>query len=123
VRTGPYLCFFSLKSQSSPLQRAVFAYFEAGFYVPGVFTQPLLARDISPVMSFSAAFDSKRPLARQRFRLDLTLQLTPLSPLFRHLNTTDFDSVDGLNQLDKGSQEVPILLLMEVANVHMRPFK
>jgi hypothetical protein len=43
--------------------------------------------------------DSIRPLARQHFRLDLTLQLTPLSPLFRHLNTTDFDSVDGLNHL------------------------
>jgi hypothetical protein len=74
-------------------------------------------------MCETSLVDSQRPLARQHFRLDLTLQLTPLSPLVRHLNTTDFDSVDGLNHLNKGSQEVPILLLMEVANVHMRPFK
>jgi hypothetical protein len=46
-----------------------------------------------------AVFDSQGTLARQHFRLDLSLQLTPLSPLFRHLNTTDFDSVDGLNHL------------------------
>jgi hypothetical protein len=67
--------------------------------------------------------DSNRPLALQHLWLNATLQLTPLSPPFRHLNTTDFDSVDGLNHLNKESKEVPILHLIKIANVHMRAFK
>jgi hypothetical protein len=74
-------------------------------------------------VAVNPAFDSLRSLARQRFRLNPTLQLLQLSPLFRHLNTTDFDSADGSIHLNRRSQEVQILHLVEVANVHMRPFK
>jgi len=74
------------------------------------------------IMGERTEIDSQRPLARQHFRLDLTLQLLQLSPLFRHLNTTDFDSADGSIHLNRRSQEVQILHLVEVENVHMRPF-
>jgi hypothetical protein len=46
-----------LKSQSSPLQRAFFAYFEAAFYVPGVFTQPQSKAGFTAIMAFMTAVE------------------------------------------------------------------
>ena len=51
VRTGSSFYFSSLKTQSRPLYCAFFAYFEAAFSLPRVFTQPRLKADV-PICDF-----------------------------------------------------------------------
>jgi hypothetical protein len=67
VRTGASFYFSSLKPENRPRYCAFFAYFEAAFFLPGVFTQPRLQAVVSVITIYQILEQKKADPERSAY--------------------------------------------------------